>query len=99
QTLGKPAGMFVESPAAVMQRLGWTEPRYARNDPFNGGLGVWGNEYGDASSVIEPLGFYEIFTGGRGPLTGEEVRKAEAIAGVFIDDSTAVRQYNTKLAL
>lgn len=99
QRYGKDASYYVEAPDFVVQKMGWTAPRWTRNDPFNGGLKVWENEYGAAAGQGAPVppGFYEIFTASRGLLTHEEVRRAEELAKLPIDDSSAVRAYNNKL--
>lgn len=96
---GKNPLSFEAAPQAVLDSIGMKESLYAFRTPFAAaGGGVWANHWGQPGGnwLVKP-GFYEIFTGGMGPLTGMEVREVEKRLGIAIDDSTAVRTYNTKL--
>lgn len=96
QSFGKSPQSFTASPSYVATKFSWDEPRY--HYVANPTEGDWwrSNFASDEQKVPKPL-FFEIFTGGRGPLTGEEVRAEIARTGVKIYEHTAVSTYNTKL--
>lgn len=97
---GKSEKQFFRSPPWAMAQFGWIEPRWVLNWSVTGNESdFWESRFRTKAVAAPKLGFYEIFTDGMGPLTGPEVRDAERRAGVMIDDSTAVRAYNTKLEL
>lgn len=96
--IGRSPLSFQESPARVMSLKGWSEPLYAHsNSPMDGD--IWANHFPESAASGRKPGFDDIYTLGLGELTGAEVREQERLAGIAIDDSTAVRAYNAELEL
>lgn len=87
---------WVETPPAVMVEHEMDEPMFFYlTSPM--AKAPWNNVATTKAPQFSSE-FLAIYTDGKGPLTGAEVRSSEKAAGVDIDDSTAVRAYNNELA-
>ena len=92
---GKPPEAWTQSPAWLMEEMGWQEPRFVyKANVLTNWERFWENHFQDPERAPAKLLFWETFTDGQGPLTGPEVREKERRAGVMIDDHTAVSAYN-----
>jgi hypothetical protein len=83
---------FLPSPPWIMDLLGWTEPKY-----IYGFMGLgWDDHFTKPAEEFTKPGFWEIFANGLGPVTNEEIRAAEKVAGVNVDETVSRPAMNQK---
>lgn len=92
---GKSASAFTESPDWAVPALGGVKLFHYVVNPMEGDW--WSNNFSTPETLVPKPGFYEIFTGGLGPLTSAEVQAEIERTGVRINAVHACSVYNNKL--